>query len=98
MSPTTGTFPLDWKTAIVRPLVKKAGLELSKKNYRSVSNLCSLSKLVEHCILRQFRKHCDNDCLLPDFQSAYWAKYSTENSLVKMANDILWPWKNSALQ
>ena len=31
MSLTTGTFPLDWKTAIVRPLIKKAGLELSKK-------------------------------------------------------------------
>ena len=34
------TFPLDWKTAIVRPLIKKAGLERSKKNYKPVSNLC----------------------------------------------------------
>ena len=67
---TTSTFPIDWKTSIVRPLIKKAGLELSKKNYRPVSNLCSLSNLVEHCMLRQFLKHCDN-CLLPDFQSAY---------------------------
>ena len=90
MSLTTGTFPLDWKTAIIRPLIKKAGLELRKKNYRPVSNLCSLSKLVDHCMLRQFLKHCDNNCLLPDFQSAYWANYSTETSLVKMANDILW--------
>ena len=73
ISLTTDTFPLDWKTAIVRPLIKKAGLALSKKNYRSVSNLCSLSKLVEHCMLRQFLKHCDNNCLLPDFQSAYQA-------------------------
>ena len=31
MSFTTGTFPIDWKTAIIRPLIKKAGLELSKK-------------------------------------------------------------------
>ena len=38
MSLTTGTFPLDWKTAIVRPLIKKARLKLSKKNYRPVSN------------------------------------------------------------
>ena len=28
--------------------------------------------------------------LLPDFQSVYQANYSTETSLVKMANDILW--------
>ena len=42
MSLTTGTLPLDWETAIIRPLVKKAGLELNKKNYRPVSNLCSV--------------------------------------------------------
>ena len=41
-------------------------------------------------MLRQFLKHCDNNCLLPDFQSVYRANYSTETSLVKMANDILW--------
>ena len=41
-------------------------------------------------MLRQFLKHCDNNCLLPDFQSAYQANYSTETSLVKRANDILW--------
>ena len=90
MSLTTGTFPLDWKTAMVKSLIKKARLEISKKNYRPVSNLCSLSKLVEHCVLKQFLKHCDNNCLLPDFQSAYWANYSTETSLLKMTNNILW--------
>ena len=90
MSLTTGTFPLDWKTTIVRPLIKKARLELSKKNYRPVSNFYSLSQLVEHYMLKQFLKHCDNNCLLPDFQSAYWANYSTETSPVKMTNYILW--------
>ena len=97
MSLTTGTSPLDWKTAIIGPLIKrlttnkkKAGLEPSKKNYRPVSNLCSLSKLVGHCMLKQFLKHCDNNCLLPDFQSAYQTNYSTETSLVRMTNNILW--------
>ena len=46
----TGTLPLDWKTAIIRPLLKKARLELTKKNYRPVSNFCFLSKLVEYCV------------------------------------------------
>ena len=90
MSLTTGTFPLDWKIAIVRPLIKKAGLELIKKNYRPVSNLCFLSKLVEHYMLKQLLKHCDDNCLLPDFQSAYHTNYNTETSLVRMTNDILW--------
>ena len=41
-------------------------------------------------MLKQFLKHCENNCLLPDFQSAYGANYSTETSLVKMTNNILW--------
>ena len=38
----TGTFPVDWKTTIVRPLIKKAGLELSKKTagLSQISTLC----------------------------------------------------------
>ena len=98
MLPTTDTFPLDWKTAIVRLLIKKASLERSRKNYRPVSNLCSLSKLVVHCMLRQFLKHCNNNCLLPDYQSAHWANYSMETSLVKMANDILWAMEDQHIQ
>ena len=41
-------------------------------------------------MLKQFLKHCDNNCLLPDFQSAYHTNYSTETSLARMTNDILW--------
>ena len=43
MSLTTGTFPQDWKTAVIRLLIKKGRLELIKKNYRLISNLCFLS-------------------------------------------------------
>ena len=94
---TTGTFLLDWKTTIVRPLIKKARLERNKKNYRPVSNLCSLSKLVEHCMLRYFQKQCDNNFLLLDYQSAYQANYSMKTSLVKMANDILWAMEDQCI-
>ena len=86
----TGTFTLDWKTATVRPLLKKARLELIKEYYRPVSNLCFLSKLVAHCMLKQLLKCCDDICLLPDFQSAYCTNYSTKSSLVRMTIDILW--------
>ena len=44
MSLTQGVFSSEWKTAIVRPLLKKAGLDLIQKNYKAVSNLCFLSK------------------------------------------------------
>ena len=42
-----GIFPSQWKQAIVRPLLKKTGLELVLSNYRPVSNLSFLSKLIE---------------------------------------------------
>ena len=41
-------------------------------------------------MLKQLLQHCEDNHLLPDFQSAYRANYSTETSLVKMVNDILW--------
>lgn len=42
-----GIFPSKWKQAIVRPLLKKVGLELEFANYRPVSSLSFLSKLIE---------------------------------------------------
>jgi len=42
----TGCFPSEFKQAIVRPWLKKSGLDASDlKNYRPVSNLSFLSKL-----------------------------------------------------
>ena len=90
ISLTHGIFSNNWKVAIVRPLLKKAGLVLINKNYRPVSNLSFLSKLVEKCVLLQFNAHCDRYGLIPDFQSAYRKGYSTETGLIKLCNDLLW--------
>ena len=43
-SMTQGVFPLSWKMAIVRPLLKKSGLELVESNYKLVSNLSFYQK------------------------------------------------------
>ena len=88
--PFTGSFAQDWKTAIVKSLFKKPGLDLAKKNYRPVSHLSFLSKLVEQCMLKQLLQYREENHLLPDFQLAYRPTYSTETSLVKLGNDILW--------
>ena len=42
-----GIFASDWKTAIVRPLLKKIGLELIHSNYRPASKLPFLSKCLK---------------------------------------------------
>ena len=70
-SMTQRVFPSSWKIAHVKPLLKKLGLELIESNYRPVSNLPFLSKVVEKCVLRRFDKHCERYDLMPDYQSAY---------------------------
>ena len=60
LSLTTGKFGEEWKTSIVKPLLKNPGLDLINKNYRPVSNLPFISKLVEKCMLKQLLDHCKN--------------------------------------
>ena len=76
--------------AIVTPLLKKLGLDLILKTYRTVSNLCFLSKVLEKCALKQLDEHCKKYDPLPDYQSAYRQSYSCETALVKLMNDVLW--------
>jgi exonuclease III len=84
-----GIFVSKWKTAIVRPLIKKAGLDLILSSYRPVSNLNFLSKVLEKVVLDQFLEHCSNYDLFPSYQSAYRKFYSCETALIKLTNDIL---------
>ena len=97
LSLTTGEFNGEWKTAVVQSLLKKTGLESINKNYRLVSYLCFISKLVEKCMLEHFMDHCVQHNLLPDFQAAYWKKYSMKTSLLNITNDLLWGMENQEI-
>ena len=86
---SSGSFPKEWKTALVRPLLKKKGLEPILKNYRPVSNLSFLSKILEKAALEQIVSHVEDNNLLPDYQSAYRKNRGVETSLMKMYDDII---------
>ena len=86
---TQGVFPASWKQAVIRPLLKKTGLELILANYRPVSNLSFLSKLIEKATLKQFNEHVSAHNLLPANQSAYRQFHCCESSLLRLVNDIL---------
>ena len=79
-----------WKVAVIRPLLKKIGLELTISIYRPVSNLTFLSKVVEKAALNQLVAHFYNNNLMPDYQSAYRANQSCETVILKLVNDSLW--------
>ena len=94
LSLSSGHFFEDWKLAIVRPLIKSLKKGTEKSNYRPVSNLQFISKIVKKCTLNQVTDHCNKHNLLPEYQSAYRKHYSCETSLLKLVNDTLWAMEN----
>jgi len=51
---TSGSFPKYMKTALVKPLIKKSSFDPDDyKNYRPVSNLGFVSKVVERIVANQ---------------------------------------------
>ena len=84
-----GKFPESWKCSLVTPLIKKIGLEPIPKNYRPVSNLCYLSKLVEAAAMDQYVHHLEKKPQMPKFNAAYRKHQSTETILLRVYSDIL---------
>ena len=82
-------FPQNWKEALVFPLLKKPGLDVIFKNFRPVSNLSFVSKLIERAALNQIHGHLVCNILYPVAQSAYRSNHGTETGLLKVMNDIL---------
>ena len=86
---SSGVMPRVFKSAIVTPILKKSGLERELKNYRPVSNLAYISKLIEKTVTSQINQHCEKHNLDEPLQSAYRKYHSTESALLKVHNDML---------
>ena len=90
LSIKTSNFPLEYKSAMVTPLLKKATLDKENlQNYRPVSNLSYVSKLIEKVAVKQLNEYMSTNGLHEPLQSAYRSKHSIETALVKVFNDIL---------
>jgi hypothetical protein len=86
----SGTVPNAMKCAHIRPLLKKSGLDRDTyKNYRPVSNLSFVSKLLEKIVAIRIEQHLVVNKLDEESQSAYRKYHSTETALVKVTSDIL---------
>ena len=86
----SGIVPSSFKEAVVRPHLKKSSLDQNVlKNYRPVSNLPFLSKILEKVALSQINVHLSQNNLKEKFQSAYKSKHSTETALLKVQSDLL---------
>ena len=85
-----GYFPQVFREAEITPALKKPNLDASKPvNYRPISNLPFLSKLLERVVNGQLVHHLQLNELLPEHQSAYRRGHSTETALLKVSSDSL---------
>ena len=90
LSLLTGNMPQNMKEALLCPLLKKPNLDLQQfKNFRPVSNLSFVSKLIERAVCDQLLEYTAMTGKLDRMQSAYHADHSTEMALLKVKTDIL---------
>ena len=90
ISMETSTFPQNFKEAHVRPLLKKTYLPKNElKNYRPVSDLSFISKILEKIVANRLQAHIKNSHLSNPLQSAYRKHHSTESALLKIHNDTI---------
>jgi hypothetical protein len=59
------------------------------KNFRPVSNLSFLSKVLERLVCEQLNAYLHQYDMLPHYQSAYRKHHSVETALLKVQNDVL---------
>ena len=87
LSIVTETVPDLLKQAIVKPLYKK-GSRLEVGNYRPVSLLCIISKILEKAVYVQLEKYLIDNNLLYEYQSGFRKSYSTDTCLINLMDTI----------
>ena len=82
-------YPDILKNALVTPIIKDENKNSDDyKNYRPVSNLKFLAKLLENVMYIQINEHIESQSLYPNFQSAYRKFHSCETALIQVVDDI----------
>ena len=82
-----GVCPSDFKLAKVKPLHKK-GCKLEPGNYRPISILPSISKVMEKIVYEQVARYLEEKKLIYEFQSGFRESHSTDTCLLYLNDRI----------
>lgn len=83
----TGVMPTEWKIALIKPL-HKSGEGANPDNYRPISILPVLSKIMEKAVHNQLSEYLESNNLLSEKQFGYRKKRSTELATALLLYDI----------
>ena len=84
----SGIFPTNWKSARICPIFK-GGNNSEACNYRPISILPILSKIIERAVFDQLYPHIDSHSMLHDAQSGFRPHFSTASALINVTDDWL---------
>ena len=84
----SGIFPQPWKEAKISPIFKN-GSKDDVNNYRPISILPTLSKIIEKWIQKHLMSFLNNHNLLHEKQSGFREGHSTESALILMIDSWL---------
>ena len=88
LSISTNSFPNYWKIAKVTPL-HNGGARNDSNNYRPISVLPILSKILEKHVASSLSVFLRDNNLLYELQSAFRSGHSTETALIRLTDQIL---------
>ena len=81
-------YPSNWKSAHVVAIFKKGDTSLPS-NYRPISLISCVGKLMERIVYKHVYNHLVNNNLIYKYQSGFLQKHSTVHQLLELYNSIL---------